>query len=46
MNNNVKKNAIYNHISRYGIVKNQSNYEELRKVIEKKDYFVYKKFAN
>ena len=45
MNNNVKENSINNHISRYGIVKNQSNYEELRKVIEKKDYFVYKKIC-
>ena len=46
MNNNVKKNAIYNHMSRYGIVKDQSNYEELRKVIEKKIILSTKKFAN
>lgn len=41
MNNNVIKNSVYNLTSRYSIKQTQSNFEELKKEIGEKDYFVY-----
>ena len=41
MNNNVIKNSVYNLTSRYSIKQAQSNFEELKKEIGEKDYFVY-----
>ena len=44
MNENVKKNSIYNCLSRYGI-QSPSNFEEIVKVIEKSDYLISKKLC-
>ena len=41
MNNNVIKNSVYNLTSRCSIKQTQSNFEELKKEIGKKDYFVH-----
>ena len=44
MNENVKENSIYNYLSRYG-TQSPPNFEEIKKVIEKSDYLIYRKLC-
>ena len=46
MANNVNRNKCLNIIYKYGIEYNESNIEEIKKEIEKKDYYVYLKICD
>ena len=41
MNENIKKNLIYNYLSRYNFV-SEKDYKKLEKLLKKKEYFIYK----